>query len=102
MSALVDEFATYIFDIFANARAGEREAKLLHVLGRFEGAAVHQAAQTMLEIDVDCCAWSDDELAKRMLQHVSFRGSKTDMLPAHCMMLEASRRLGRVSAEASP
>lgn len=90
---LVAEFSNYVRDIFQNAPETERDQKLATVLARFEDSSVRKAASTMLEIDVDCSSWTDAELANRLVQHVAFRGWKESMLPAHCMMLEAGRRL---------
>jgi len=103
MNQLVTEFCEYIRDIFANAPAETRDQKLETVLARFEDASVRKSASTMLAIDVDASAWTDEELGERMLRHVSHRSSKTSMMPAHCMMLEAARRLkGATTKERSP
>lgn len=102
MTDLVDEFAAYVRDIFQNAPADERDRKLKVVLTSLAGSAVRQAAQTMLAIDVDASAWSDEQLAENLLKHVAFRSTKNDMMPAHCMMLEAGRRLGRQNSQHDP
>lgn len=93
MSELIVEFSGYVKDIFENATHEELDQKLTTVLARFGDASVRQASSSMLELDVDCSGWEDALLAEKMLQHVAFRAGKTNMLPAHCMMPEASRRL---------
>lgn len=90
---LVSEFANYIRDIFANAPPSEQDRKLEAVLARFEDSAVRKAASSMLKLDVDSDSWPNEELAERMMRHVSFRAASENMLPAHCMMLSAAKRL---------
>lgn len=89
---LVTEFGGYIADIYSQPE-DVRAEKLAAVLSRLADSAVRQASSTMLAIDVNCSTWTNSALAEKMLQHVAFRSSKDNMLPAHCMMLEASKRL---------
>jgi hypothetical protein len=89
---LVTEFNTYVADVYTQPEE-VRAGKMFAVMSRFADAAVRQAASKMYDLDLDCSKWSDADLADRMLQHVSYRSSKINMLPGHCMMLEASRRL---------
>lgn len=91
--SLADEFAVYVRDIFANAPTDERDRKLATVLSRLADSAVREAASTMLKLDVDAAKWTDHELGWQLLNHVAFRASKINMMPAHCMMLEAGKRL---------
>lgn len=95
VSKLVEDFIPYIVDIFTNEPSGVLPSKLRAILERLQDSTVREISSTMLGVDVDCSEWSDDILAEKMLRHVKFRGSPGQMLPAHCMMLEAGKRLKR-------
>jgi hypothetical protein len=92
---LVAEFSTYIKDVFENAPPESRDKKLETILARLEDSSVRKAGLKMLDLDVDCSDWTDKELAEKLLNHTIYRSSKGNMMPSHCMMIEAARRLLR-------
>jgi hypothetical protein len=86
------EFIAYIDDIWCNQDPALRHEKLIAVCGKFQDT-IKQVSSTMLEIDFKCADWSNEELGEKMMQHAAFRSSPNGRLPAHCMMIEAGRRL---------
>lgn len=89
---MLGEFYGYVTDIFTQPET-ERPHKLKDTLGRLADSAVRIAASTLIPIEADVAAWSDEELAEAMKHHVVSRGGARLPNSAWTMMLEAAKRL---------